>query len=465
MDKTHESKTPFHAAVIGAGASGTLVAAQFKRLAPQARLAIVGNAARPARGVAYETAYHANLLNVPAGNMSAFAQDTDHFVNWLKHRQPKANAATFIPRRIYGDYLSEIFYETISDLKNTEYIVGSAINLSRKNDLWTIYLDNGDSFEAYKVVLAFGNLLIPSDPIDFSAVPSNYRRNPWAQETVQGLEADAPVLLIGTGLTMIDVALSLREAGHRGPIHAISRHGRLYQSHKSYQARPLTNLPADFESPLGALRWIRNQVQIAQQTGSDWRAVIDSLRPYTAVIWQSWDQPQKESFLRHARNLWDIHRHRMAPEISAQLGILVEDRVLVIHCGKLISAAPADQNTTVTWQDTDTGETHDLTVARVINCTGPSRDYSKIQSPLISALRAAGLLVPDALRLGFETDSDGRFVSENGESIQGLFTLGPVRIPALWESIAIPEIRNQALALAETLVAETIASEIPAATA
>jgi len=456
MNNILQSETPFHVAVIGAGASGTLAAAQFKRLAPHGRLAIIGNSIRPARGVAYETRYHANLLNVPAGNMSAFPHDLSHFANWLKYRLPKANAATFATRSLYGDYLAEIFYETISDLKNTEYIVGTVISISHKNDLWTICLENGSSLEAHNVALAFGNLLIPGDPIDFSAVASNYWRNPWSHDVALRLDADAPVLLVGTGLTMADVALSLREVGHRGRIHAISRHGRLYQSHQPYQARPLSSLPEDFKSPVGALRWIRREIK----SGSDWRAVVDSLRPFTADIWQSWNQKQRESFLRHARNLWDIHRHRMAPEVASQLSALIENKTLSIQRGKLVSAVPDGQQAAVTWTDTDTGERSTLKVARIVNCTGPSRDYSKIQSPLISKLRAAGLIVPDTLRLGFETDSDGRFIGADGQPVQGLFTLGPVRIPALWESIAIPEIRNQALALAELLVSETIESSV-----
>lgn len=228
MNNHTNLENTFDTAVIGAGASGTLVAAQFKRLAPHGRLAIIGNAIRPARGVAYETPYQANQLNVRACNMSAFPQDLDHFANWLKPRLPKSNANSYVPRRIYGDYLAGIFYETISDIKNTEYISGTAVNLSRENGLWTIHMDDGNCIEAHNVVLAFGNLLIPSDPIDFYPVSSNYWRNPWAQDVALGLDENAPVLLIGTGLTMVDVALSLREIGHRGPIHAISRHGEGY---------------------------------------------------------------------------------------------------------------------------------------------------------------------------------------------------------------------------------------------
>ena len=454
--------TPFQVAVIGAGASGTLAAAQFMRLAPRGRLALIGNAPRPARGVAYETPYRANLLNVAAGNMSAFPDDGNHFVDWLKNHLTDSDAGTFARRTLYGDYLADILDETLSRTANIEYISGTAVGLSRQEDLWVVRLENGISLKACGVVLAFGNLLAPGDPIDFSAVASNYWRNPWAGAAVKGLASDAPVLLIGTGLTMVDVALSLREAGHHGPIHAISRHGRLYQSHKPYQALPLQELPADFKSPVGALRWIRSRVEIAGQAGSDWRAVVDSLRPYTSRIWSTWSLKQRASFLRHARNVWDIHRHRMAPEISRQVEQLLVKKSLIIHRGKLVSAARNGRNAEVAWKETGSGKIQTLSVARIVNCTGPGRDYSNARSPLIDDLRNSGWIVPDALRLGFETDSDGRFIAANGRPVQGLFTLGPVRIPALWESIAIPEIRNQALALAELLVKEFVEARVSA---
>ncbi|HVN14896.1 MAG TPA: FAD/NAD(P)-binding protein [Anaerolineales bacterium] len=458
-NKNSQAGLPYQVAVVGSGASGTLVAAQFKKLASQERLALIGNASRPARGVAYETPYHSNLLNVTAGNMSAFPDDKNHFVNWLESRIPESNADTFAPRVIYGEYLASIFDETFDGASNVEYIYGTVVNLSRPKDFWTVHLENGDSLNAYNVVLALGNLLPPGNPIDLSAVKSIYWRNPWALDVARGLPSDAPVLLIGTGLTMVDVALSLREAGHGGPIHAISRHGRLYHSHRPYQARPLAELPEGFESPVGALRWIRNQVKLAERMGSDWRAVIDSLRPYTAQIWSGWSLNQRASFLRHARNLWDIHRHRMAPEISDQLSALLEDCILTIHRGRLVSVVQKEQNAEVVWKDAS-NELHTLTVARIVNCTGPSRDYSQIQSPLIACLCEAGWLVPDALRLGFETDSEGHLIAANGESVQGLFTLGPLRIAELWESIAIPEIRNQALALAELLVSEAMSARV-----
>lgn len=454
--------SPYHVAVIGAGASGTLVAAQFKKLAPSyRRLALIGNQVRSARGVAYETPYKANLLNVAAGNMSASPDDMSHFVRWLERHLPGSSATTFAPRMLYGNYLTDIFDEAINTSDQIDYFPATAIGLTHKEDSWIIHLDNSTFVEARSVVLALGNLLLPNDPIDLSRVESNYYRNPWSPEITKNLASDAPVLLIGTGLTMVDVALSLREAGHRGIIHAISRHGRLYQSHKPYQARPLSELPKEFKSPVHALRWIRQQAQLAEQTGSDWRAVIDSLRPHTATIWRGWNQAQRESFLRHARNLWDIHRHRMAPAVFDQLSALIEDRTLVIHRGRLVSAKSNEHNVTVVWKSTETGDAKTLNVARIINCTGPSRDIMRVQSSLVLDLLASGWLKPDPLQLGLETDPCGRLVGKNGNVAPGLYTLGPLRIASLWESIAIPEIRNQALDLAKLIVSETIDVEVP----
>jgi uncharacterized NAD(P)/FAD-binding protein YdhS len=449
--------------VIGAGASGTLVAAQFDRLAPmQTRLVLIGDQLHPARGIAYDTPYRANLLNVPAGNMSAFPDDKEHFDRWLAKHMPGSSAGTFAPRELYGDYLLNIFMKLRKYSEKVVYLNQKAVELTRQNDLWVIQLENGNVLTARSVVLALGNLLIPDDPIDFQQVRSFYYRNPWLLDVTKDLPDDAPVLVLGTGLTMVDVALSLRETGHRGVIHAISRHGRLYQAHEPYQPRPLQELPDNFNSPVGALRWICREITNAESTGNNWRAVIDSLRPHTASIWQGWSLSQRRTFLRHARNLWDTHRHRMAPEIADQLSKLIEDRTLVIHHGMLLSAQTIGDKATILWKDKETNEAKFLSVARIINCTGPSRDITKVHSPLVSKLLTTGWISPDPLKLGVKTDIDGRLHDRNGNPSPGLYTLGPLRIAGLWESIAIPEIRCQAQALAQLLVDELIEAGVPA---
>lgn len=413
----------FDVAIIGAGASGTLTAIQYAR-SGAGRGALIEAGARAARGLAYGTPYGAHLLNVPAERMSALPDDPEHFVRWLRARNVDA---TFAPRALYGDYLAELLEET-----GITRIGGTAVGVMREDDQWLVALHDDRTMTARDVVLALGNLP-PYDPLPLDGPPpAEYVRDPWARGAAIGLDPDAPVLLIGSGLTALDVAIALRHHGHRGRVTAISRHGRVPQRHAPYTPRPLSLLPPEFATPRGALRWIRREI-----AHHEWRAVIDSLRPHTQAVWRGWSLAQRASFLRHARNLWDVHRHRAAPEVQAEMEVVR---------GRIVSlAAVPDGGIEVR---TDRGTLH---AGRVFNCTGPACDYARVDLPLVVRLRRAGLLTPDPLRLGVETDEEGRLLDAHGQPVPGLYTLGPLRRPALWESTAIPEIRAQAAALAGTL--------------
>ena len=417
----------FDVAIIGAGASGTLTAVQFARFAAEgARGALIDAGARAARGLAYGTPYGAHLLNVPAARMSALPDDPEHFLRWLRARDASAEAGTFAPRAMYGDYLASLLAADETHSRVTR-VGGTAIGLTR-GDTWTVHLHDGRTIHARSVVLALGNLP-PADPLQLDDPPAEYVRDPWAPGAAIGLAHDAPVLLIGSGLTAIDVAVALRHEGHRGRIIMLSRHGRLPQAHAPAASRPLASVP--FASPLGALRWLRAQIA----AGEEWRAVVDSLRPHTVAIWQRWSLAQRGAFLRHLKNLWDVHRHRAAPEVLAQLDAeVLRGRIHSMRAGVVV--------------ETSAGT---LEVARVINCTGPACDYARLDLPLVVQMRRAGWLVPDPLRLGIETADDGRLLGANGQPVDDLYTLGPLRRPALWESTAIPEIRQQAMELAQRL--------------
>ena len=450
----------FDVAIVGAGASGTLVAVQLRKLWPETHVALIGNAARPARGVAYDTPYQSHLLNVRAGNMSAFPDDRDHFTRWLVQRWPTATGADFAPRTWYGDYLAEILAEVLRAPTSITPITAEVVSVMHYVDRWLLQLSDGSALIARSVVLAVGNLP-PNEPPGFSADLPGYWRNPWAADVARGPDCDAPVLIIGTGLTMVDVVLALRETGHHGPIAALSHHGRLYQTHTTYTPRPVTHLPEDFATPRRALHWLRKEIARAQHAGSDWRAVIDSLRPHTATIWQQWSLAQRTSFLRHGRNLWDIHRHRIAPQVGEQLAALMAQGTLTIHAGRVLSAEATPRGVKVRWLPKDGNQPQLFEAARVINCTGPNRDYSRVNTSLITSLRQGGWLTPDPLRLGWVTADDGRLIGVEGSPVAGLFTIGPLRIADLWESIAIPEIRMQAAALAKVLADEAQIEPLP----
>lgn len=449
----------FDVAIIGAGASGTLTAVQFARLAPSgARGALIDAGARAARGLAYGTPYGAHLLNVPAGRMSALPDDPAHFLRWLRARDASAETGTFAPRALYGDYLASLLAAEETYTRVTR-LGGTAIGLTRGDTgeassdrrlgPWTVHLHDGRTITARAVVLALGNLP-PSDPLHLDGdPPPEYVRDPWAPGAAIGLAHDAPVLLIGSGLTSIDVAVALRHEGHRGPIYTLSRNGRLPQAHAPSTPRPLESAPRECASPRGALRWARGRVE----AGEEWRAIVDSLRPHTVAIWQRWSLSQRGTFLRHLKNLWDVHRHRAAPEVLAELSVDVLR-------GRVVRMRAIPHGVSIDWCPSGADETRTLDVARVINCTGPASDYARLDLPLVVQMRRAGWLVPDPLRLGIETAPDGRLIGADGQPVDDLYTLGPLRRPALWESTAIPEIREQAMALAKMLTAGTAGSAV-----
>jgi uncharacterized NAD(P)/FAD-binding protein YdhS len=442
----------FDVAVVGAGASGVLLAAHMARVAPAMRVALLDAGARAARGLAYGTPYGAHLLNVPAAKMSALEDDPDHFTGWLQGRLQGASGRSYAPRSLYGDYLSDVLAGVTADPGNISRIAGTAVGVTREGGEWRLHLHDGRTVAAASIVLALGNLP-PADPIAWHGQPpDNYLRDPWAPGAAQGLDRQGTVLIIGTGLTMVDLVLALRTEGHRGTIHAISPRGLLPRAHAPYLPRP-GGVGLLAGSPRAALRALRRELAAASREGCDWRAVIDSLRPQTQALWQAWSLAERSSFLRHARPWWEIHRHRLAPEVAAEIDALTAAGTLIIHRGTVVSMRSAGRELRVEWRE-PSGSLSEIQAARVINCTGPEGNYARIDLPLVVQMRRAGWLVPDALGLGVETDRDGRLVGSDGAPIPSLFTIGPLRRPALWESTAIPEIRLQAAALARLLASD-----------
>jgi uncharacterized NAD(P)/FAD-binding protein YdhS len=440
----------FSVAIIGGGASGLLAAAHLHQRDPSRRIALIERGEETGRGLAYGTPYEVHLLNVRAARMSAFADDDGHFANWLKRRVPTASDEDFAPRRWYGEYLSDVLTQTLASPSGVQTIQGTAVGLERDeaSEKWKVILHDGASIRARFVILALGNLP-PANPFRFPPPSQNYWHDPWANEAARGVPPDAPVMIIGTGLTMLDLVLALRREGHCGVVHTLSRRGLRPHGHLAHSL--LTLDPPDRHlSPRALLRWLRGEVETAAQTGHDWRSVMDGMRPHTRHLWQTWTIAERRSFLRHARPYWDVHRHRCAPEIADQIEALINLRTLIIHRGHIQAMHESSEGIEVRWLTRDERQ-EQVQVARVINCTGPASNYAKIDLPLIVQMRLAGWLQPDTLHLGIETDTDGRLLGANGQIVPDLFAIGPLRRPSWWESIAIPEIREQAETLAKLI--------------
>ena len=446
----------FDVAVIGGGASGALVAAHFKRAGgPQQRLALIEARSR-CRGVAYGSGFLGHLLNVPASRMSAFADEPGHFAAWLSARVPDAGPATFAPRTLYGEYLEELVHAEPPAAPEHVDIEGTAVRLTRHEGRWLVHLRDGQSLRTRNAILALGNLP-PADPVRFTyAPPEGYIADPWDSRATQGLASGEAVLVLGTGLTMVDLALTLRAEGHRGTLYALSRRGRVPRAQRSYWPRPSCQRPDEGSTPAQCMRWVRDEVDAAQREGYDWRAVIDGVRNHTASIWAGWSVAQRQSFLRHARGLWDQHRHRVAPEVHAAIESLRSEGALRLLAGRVLAISESPGGLAVSWRARGETDAQTMNVVRVINCTGPATDYGRVEHSLVAQLRAVGWLSPDPLGLGIETEEDGGLIDRNGRRVPGLFTLGPPCRPRRWESTAIPEIRVQAAALARQLASTRV---------
>ena len=450
--------TQFTVAIIGGGFTGTTLAAQLlRKSAGSVSVVLIERGARLGRGVAYSTECAEHLLNVRARNMSAYPDDPEHFLEWARlNHDPGVSPDDYLPRPLYGRYVGSLLQQEIERHPGKiEHVQDEALSLARVGDSAEIRLRSGRTLFAEKVVMALGNFP-PGDPRLPGRTPHSQRyvSNPWKSGALGDVAQDKSVLLIGSGLTSVDVAISLRRRGFRGTIHILSRRGLLPQTHKATAPWPPFLLDQSPRSVRGLLRLIRTQVEAAESAGSGWRAVIDSLRPFTQEIWRSLSSKERRRFLRHVRPYWDVHRHRVAPAIGARLALQIQDRQIETHAGRIKAYAEDINGVDVTYRDRVSGQLERLHVDRVINCTGPESDCRKVDDRLLTDLLRQKQAQPDPLFLGLDVSPDGALMDAHGAASNLLYAIGPVRKGSLWESIAVPELRVQVSELSKLLLRE-----------
>lgn len=444
-------------AIIGGGFSGTLTAIHLLRSEVPSRVVLIQRGPDLARGVAYSTSSLAHLLNVPAARMSALPDDPEHFLRWSReHIHPATPPDAFLPRRRYGDYLAQLFAEAArgKGADRFEVIQDSAIDIEPGSPA-TLRLSSSRSITAQQIVVARGHSPARPPAVAFGEAfyaSPRFIASPWTPGALDAIKPGDDVLILGTGLTMYDVVLSLRERGHTATIHAISRRGLLPRPHAA-QPLGLTGAPAadtwlavepTAKAQLSRLRDVANQC--------DWRAAVDSIRPVTQKLWQRLPQKERERFAARLRPFWEVHRHRAAISVHDAIHQLITSGSLRVRAVRMRG-----------WTEHTDGVTADLgdaslTVRHVINCTGPDSDVSRSADPLVKALLRRGLIVGDPLGYGVETAADGAIIDAGGTPSNWLYTLGTWRKPGLWESVAVPELRVQARDLAATLTATLLAA-------
>lgn len=448
---------PATVAIIGGGFSGTLLALKLAASRPDGRVLLIEPSNRPGRGLAYGACAPSHLLNVPVSRMEVGLEPA--FADWLaQHGGMDAAlaesggdmASAFAPRALWGRYLSDQI-EAARASGAVTVLRGEAVRVLEAPRRGVVLRD-GREIEAETVVLATGNLPPrPPLPADhWLQDDPDFAIDPWDRTALEGLDPETPVLLIGTGLTMVDIALKLAEDGHRGPMTAVSRRGLLPRAHRYGGEWPTFLAPHLPAGPLALSKAIRAEVRKAEAEGQPWQRVIDAVRPFIGRIWAEWTPADRGRFLRHQRARWDIFRHRMAPRIASGIERLTASGQLAIKGGRLRDWRRDGDRLQVTLHPRGGGAAQTLAAARVINCTGPRSDLKGLEVPLFADLARKGLIAPDALGLGLET-ADCAVLSARGEASPWLYAVGPLTRPAWWEITAVPEIAAQVDGLAHTL--------------
>ncbi len=459
---------PQRVVIVGGGLSGTLVAVHLLRQAPSGMIITLVERQPPiGRGVAYATHACVHLLNVPAGRMSAFPDQPDHFLEWVRERLGRAGfpktvgAEDFLPRCLYGDYLGYVLTEERQQADPTVSFtvrVGEVVDIDElpAGGAARVFFSDDTTLVADQVVLALGNL--PGEyPVRSGRRVFRGRRYvhvPWSPGVIDGIDADAEVLIAGQGLTAIDIVIQLAERGHRGRITCLSRRGLRPLPHRSGPDYPdfLAREPAPGTVRALVAR-VRAEVRRAAESGLDWRGVINALRPHSARLWAALDWEERARFLRHVRPYWEVHRHRIAPEVAARLQALVDAGRLEYLAGRFQHLEETDTGLRVVWRPRGAERDEERHAAKLVNCTGPRTDYSKYQHPLFVNLLARGLLDHDPLALGVAATPEGRVKRYRGGVIPWLHTLGAPLRGVLWECGSAAEIRAHARSVAERILA------------
>ncbi len=439
-------------AIIGFGFSGLATLMQLVRGVTALTVAVIASD-RSGLGLAYGTPDPSHLLNVQANRMGAWAHDPEHFAAWLLTPAAAAACGTlgvslpgpvdFAPRALYAQYLSGLREDALRQAPRrgitVRWIDARADSIVPGPGGWSITAA-GRSLTARRCVLATGNE--PRHVFGALAHP-DLHAGPWSVSGGGLSHRDGPVVLIGSGLTAVDSVLTVRRLGFEGPIVALSRNGRLPAAHRRGIAA--LGLDAGAVAQMTTLAEILGFIGDQQAAGHDWRSAIDALRPHTQEVWQRLPAEDRELVVASWGSIWNVHRHRMAPEVAGRIDAELGAGRLAVIATRRIAPQVVDERLEIEFETAD-GQTERLRAAAVIDCTGPQLDCARSDQPLLRELVTSGICRRHHTGLGLAADHDL-------EVAEALYALGSLLTGQLWETVAVPELREQAAAVAAAVIA------------
>jgi uncharacterized NAD(P)/FAD-binding protein YdhS len=451
--------------IVGGGLSGTLLAVQLLRLAGHRRIRIVESRSELGRGEAYSATELGHTLNGNAARMSVDPDNADDLTQWLTDfiaagGWPESDdehvpvAELFPPRGIFGLYVQQRLAEAQAlgarYGSTVEHVRGEVSDLQCNASGVRLTLADGSALTGRFAVLATGMFAAARTPQRDSNALNAAAVDPWDVQAMSRLDPQGRVLIIGSGLTMVDAVVSLEQAGHRGPIDVFSRHGLLPHVRRQPPAWP-DFLGADhsIRSTRQLVSALREQCAQAIALGIDWQAPLDTVRVHIARLWSQASDVQRRQFVRHVRPWWESHHHRSPPPSARLLERLVQEGRLNIHAASLLGVDSAEAGK-VNIQVRRRGEDRASQISgdALINSTGIQYDWRRVDRALPRNLLERGLVQPGPLALGIAADAGGAVLDAQGRVSDRLFAMGPPLRGLWWESTAVTDVALQAKALA-----------------
>lgn len=447
-------------AIIGGGFSGAATAIHICRSYQKPLKVLFFNHGYPtAKGIAYSSQSKYHVLNVAACKMSLFNNEPLHFVNWVRNNYAEFNDENlenkFLPRSIFGEYVVHHFSNARKNILSVEVveIKKQVTDIEFVNGKYTVVTSENEKHSADKILYAPGNFMpeIPKSVSNELIESKYYFSNPWTDDAIDNLNNNDDVLILGTGLTMVDTVLSLVERKLQGNIIAASTHGFFPLPHRKYE--PYSDILIELKRPYSINQIFdvfRKHVKEARKRNLFGAAVVDALRPFTQDIWLQLDLSEKKRFINHVRHTWGLARHRLPVEVYERITPLLQSGKLKILAGRIKESKLTDGKVEVMITERKSQIPVFMKAQRIINCTGPQTNITKINDSLMQNLLKRNLIEPDELDLGIRATAYGNVITENKISTS-FFTIGSTLRGVLWESTAVPEIRVQAERVAKLL--------------
>ncbi len=453
-------------AIIGAGFSGTMAAVHLMRQTDNpVHITLFDQRDCIAKGVAYNPYSSKHLLNVTTSKMSAFPDLPGHFLDWVKRHPAYEDieshlvANSFLPRKLYGDYLSDIWTLAKDSMPEMHRIIeknSCIVDLQHSTDGYILTDAHDNTFEAQKVLLATGNET-PGDvqDVDFSTLDNSvYFRNPWDNKCVLGTDPSLPILILGNGLTMVDTVIGLRENGFKNIIYSLSPNGFqiLPHRHPGLDYNIIQNDIESANSLLDLVRITNRHIKKIRSLGISAEPIINALRSQTPDIWKRLTDEEKKIFYRRIRHLWGVARHRLPLHIHDEIQNERIRGTLKVYSGRVTNVEQVQDGIIIKYLNKKSRTHQKVFVSRIINCTGPVTDLLTSRNTLLANLVRKNFIEQDPLRLGINADSETYIASKNGNLVEGLYIIGSLLKGVLWESTAVGELRQQAQQVSKTIL-------------